>query len=164
MTTLESTQKKLAQATSAVRNQETMLLGIGLPTFVLDERCSIASINKRTSQIFGYSKEELLGCRIDYVLDFDLNQLNSDASMTPAGVNSHEECSVTDDDRTSSFKACGITKDKGKRDLICHIARTLDPAGSLQHIVLCEDITELAAKADELEVQKKGAHSGHKKQ
>lgn len=141
-----------------------MLLGIGLPTFVLDDRCSIVSINKKTLEVFGYSKDELLGCRIDYVLDFDLHQLNCDATITPAEVNTHENSSVTDEDRTPSFKACGLTKKKDRRDLICHIARTLDPAGALQHIVLCEDITELAAKEDELEVQKKGAQSSNTKQ
>ena len=125
---------------AAVRVRDALIDGIGcagVPGFIIDENSEVVDVNPAVINTFGFAKDELIGR--------DINSILVSGNRLP------------DTPRTTSRGKQVEGRHKGGKQiqLVCHTTRTVDVDGKERYLLVCQDITELIHKHDELEIQKK---------
>ncbi|KAJ8604496.1 hypothetical protein CTAYLR_000996 [Chrysophaeum taylorii] len=125
---------------AAVRARDALIDGIGcagVPGFIVDANAEVIDVNPAVINTFGFGKDELVGKDINCIL-VSANRL----PHTPRASSRGRQVSGRD--------ICG-----NQIQLVCHTTRTVDVDGKKRYLIVCQDITELLHKHDELEIQKK---------
>lgn len=140
ITELAATSKELALQKKALRDYDSLIRGLGVCAFMLDDSAKIVvAANPAAAAMFGYvDGADLVGTRVAALIEMD----------TSAILEAHGSS------RQDDVKGIGHRHGKPLQ-LVVHASRSRGDDGTVQYVIFCEDRTELALKADELEIQKK---------
>ncbi len=100
--------------------------------YSFDDECNISDVNLKWLEITGYSKEETIGRRMDFLIKEDMQLVSSSAVIPEFSRNGY----------IKGFPCQYIKKDGGIVDIILDCILTRTPSGKMMGLSVAQDITE----------------------
>ncbi len=100
--------------------------------YSFDDECNISDVNLKWLEITGYSKEEAIGRRMDFLIREDMKLVSSSSVIPEFAKNGH----------IKGFHCQYIKKDGSHVDIILDCILTRTPSGKMMGLSVAQDVTE----------------------